>query len=144
MCHPGLFQYSGYCPSLRKLHAWIISLSVNNMKRRKPLTATLLLLTDMAYSSDYLERAGQDYRIDPDLLHSISRKESSYRVNAIGMNPVTGFGSGLMQVDSRHFNELNNYGIKPERMRTDPCINIYTDAYYLAISFKCWTICRCI
>ncbi|KEN10836.1 transglycosylase SLT domain protein [Escherichia coli 7-233-03_S3_C3] len=48
-------------------------------------------------------------------------------------NPVTGYGSGLMQVDSQHFNELARYGIKPEHLTTDPCMNIYTGAYYLAV-----------
>nr|UGK56968.1 hypothetical protein [Escherichia coli] len=75
-------------------------------------------------------------KIDPDLLRAISWKESRYRVNAIGINPVTGYGSGLMQVDSQHFNELARYGIKPEHLTTDPCMNIYTGAYYLAIAFK--------
>lgn len=105
---------------------------------RKLLTVILLSLTGMAYSSDCFERAGRDYRIDPDLLRAISWKESHYRVDAIGVNPVTGFGSGLMQVDSQHFNELKNYGIKPEHLLTDPCMNIYTGAYYLAIAFKRW------
>ncbi len=41
-----------------------------------------------------------------------------------------------MQVDSQHFNELDRYGIKPEHLTTDPCMNIYTGAYYLAIAFK--------
>ncbi|TQO04791.1 UNVERIFIED_ORG: transglycosylase-like protein with SLT domain [Citrobacter freundii] len=115
-----------------------MSSSVNNMEMRKLLTIILLLLTSMAYSSDCFERAGRDYRIDPDLLRAISWKESSYRVEAIGLNPVSGFGSGLMQVDSQHFNELKNYGIKPEHLLTDPCMNIYTGAYYLAIAFKRW------
>ncbi|TQN75477.1 UNVERIFIED_ORG: transglycosylase-like protein with SLT domain [Citrobacter freundii] len=115
-----------------------MSSSVNNMEMRKLLTIILLLLTSMAYSSDCFERAGRDYRIDPDLLRAISWKESSYRVEAIDLNPVSGFGSGLMQVDSQHFNELKNYGIKPEHLLTDPCMNIYTGAYYLAIAFKRW------
>ncbi|WP_053893250.1 transglycosylase SLT domain-containing protein, partial [Escherichia coli] len=57
-----------------------------------------------------------------------------------GINPVTGYGSGLMQVDSQHFNELARYGIKPEHLTTDPCMNIYTGAYYLAIAFKKWGV----
>ncbi|EMV3302136.1 transglycosylase SLT domain-containing protein, partial [Salmonella enterica] len=73
-------------------------------------------------------------------LRAISWKESRYRVNAIGINPVTGYGSGLMQVDSQHFNELARYGIKPEHLTTDPCMNIYTGAYYLAIAFKKWGV----
>ncbi len=45
-----------------------------------------------------------------------------------------------MQVDSQHFNELARYGIKPEHLTTDPCMNIYTGAYYLAIAFKKWGV----
>ncbi|EFW6053077.1 transglycosylase SLT domain-containing protein [Salmonella enterica] len=102
------------------------------------LAVILLLTTGITYSADCFERAGRDYRIDPDLLRAISWKESRYRVNAIGINPGTGYGSGLMQVDSQHFTELQNYGIKPEHLLTDPCMNIYTGAYYLAIAFKRW------
>ncbi|EKP6064140.1 transglycosylase SLT domain-containing protein, partial [Escherichia coli] len=58
----------------------------------------------------------------------------------IGINPVTGYGSGLMQIDSQHFKELSRYGIKPEHLVTDPCMNIYTGAYYLAIAFKKWGV----
>ncbi|WP_244578803.1 transglycosylase SLT domain-containing protein, partial [Escherichia coli] len=40
----------------------------------------------------------------------------------------------------QHFNELARYGIKPEHLTTDPCMNIYTGAYYLAIAFKKWGV----
>ncbi|WP_103686335.1 transglycosylase SLT domain-containing protein, partial [Escherichia coli] len=56
------------------------------------------------------------------------------------INPVTGYGSGLMQIDSQHFKELSRYGIEPEHLVTDPCMNIYTGAYYLAIPFKKWGV----
>lgn len=95
---------------------------------------------EVCQATDCFDLAGRDYKIDPDLLRAISWKESRYRVNAIGINPVTGYGSGLMQVDSQHFNELDRYGIKPEHLTTDPCMNIYTGAYYLAIAFKKWGV----
>lgn len=104
----------------------------------KLLIFTILFLSGTAYSSDCFESAGRDYKIDPDLLRAIAWKESGYRIDVIGINPVTGFGSGLMQVDSQHFNELKKYGIKPEHLLNDPCMNIYTGAYYLAIAFKRW------
>ncbi|EAS1943041.1 lytic transglycosylase [Salmonella enterica subsp. enterica serovar Typhimurium] len=104
------------------------------------LTICLLLLNTVCHATDCFELAGRDYRIDPDLLRAISWKESHYRVNAIGINPVTGYGSGLMQIDSQHFNELDRYGITPEQLTTDPCMNIYTGAYYLAIAFKKWGV----
>lgn len=104
------------------------------------LLVGLLALTSPVIAQDCFELAGRDYKIDPDLLRAISWKESRYRVNAIGINPITGYGSGLMQVDSQHFNELARYGIKPEHLTTDPCMNIYTGAYYLAIAFKKWGV----
>lgn len=102
------------------------------------LAICLMFINEICQATDCFDLAGRDYKIDPDLLRAISWKESRYRVNAIGINPVTGYGSGLMQVDSQHFNELDRYGIKPEHLTTDPCMNIYTGAYYLAIAFKKW------
>lgn len=99
-----------------------------------------MFINGICEAADCFDLAGRDYKIDPDLLRAISWKESRYRVNAIGINPVTGYGSGLMQVDSQHFNELARYGIKPEHLTTDPCMNIYTGAYYLAIAFKKWGV----
>ncbi|EHV83114.1 transglycosylase SLT domain protein [Escherichia coli DEC7B] len=100
------------------------------------LAICLMFINGICEAADCFDLAGRDYKIDPDLLRAISWKESRYRVNAIGINPVTGYGSGLMQVDSQHFNELARYGINPEHLTTDPCMNIYTGAYYLAIAFK--------
>lgn len=104
------------------------------------LAIYLLTINITCSAADCFELAGRDYKIDPDLLRAISWKESRHQINAIGINPVTGYGSGLMQVDSQHFNELAKYGIKPEHLTTDPCMNIYTGAYYLAIAFKKWGV----
>ncbi|HGB6110233.1 TPA: transglycosylase SLT domain-containing protein [Salmonella enterica subsp. enterica serovar Thompson] len=104
------------------------------------LSVLLMLISTIVHAADCFDLAGRDYKIDPDLLRAISWKESRYQVNAIGINPVTGYGSGLMQVDSQHFNELARYGITPEHLTTDPCMNIYTGAYYLAIAFKKWGV----
>jgi soluble lytic murein transglycosylase-like protein len=84
--------------------------------------------------------AGRDYRIDPDLLRAISWQESKWVVNAIGKNPGTGYGAGLMQIDSQHHARLSEFGIKPEQLLTDACLNIYTGAYYLALAFKKWGV----
>lgn len=102
--------------------------------RKWLLTICLMFINVTCKAGDCFDLAGRDYKIDPDLLRAISWKESRNRVNAIGINPVTGYGSGLMQVDSQHFNELARYGIKPEHLTADPCLNIYTGAYYLAIA----------
>ncbi len=64
------------------------------------LAIYLMFINEICHATDCFDLAGRDYKIDPDLLRAISWKESRYRVNAIGINPVTGYGSGLMQVDS--------------------------------------------
>ncbi|TKU26100.1 transglycosylase SLT domain-containing protein [Citrobacter sp. wls826] len=102
----------------------------------KILLVFVLSLFSMTCYSDCFEMAGNDYNIDPDLLRAIAWKESKLKPEVIGYNQTTGYGSGLMQIDSQHFNELNLYGITPEMLLSDPCLNIYTGAYYLAVAFK--------
>lgn len=114
--------------------------TIDSKCMHKIIAIILIMFAGNTYSSDCFELAGRDYKIDPDLLRAISWHESRNRVNAIGINPVTGYGSGLMQIDSQHFKELSRYGIKPEHLVTDPCMNIYTGAYYLAIAFKKWGV----
>lgn len=101
---------------------------------------TLLLFSGTSYAEDCFDMAGRDYRIDPDLLRAISWQESKFKVNAVGRNPVTGYGSGLMQIDSQHFGELSRYGIQSQHLLTDACLNIYTGAYFLARAFKKWGV----
>ena len=81
---------------------------------------SLIPLSSMA--ADCFDMAGRDYKIDPDLLRAISWQESRFKIDAIGRNPVTGYGSGLMQIDSQHFNELSRYGIKPDHLLSDACL----------------------
>ena len=100
----------------------------------------LMITTHLVSAADCFELAGRDYKIDPDLLRAIAWHESKFKTHAIGLNPKNGYGSGLMQVDSQHFPELKTYGIKPEHLRNDACLNIYTGAYYLAIAFSKWGV----
>lgn len=104
------------------------------------LLISLLSFAHIAQAADCFDMAGKDYKIDPDLLRAISWNESRFNPKAIGMNPTTGYGSGLMQIDSQHFPELERYGITPKHLVTDVCMNIYTGAYYLAIAFKKWGV----
>ena len=108
--------------------------------RKQLVLATLLLISTPAWAADCFDMAGRDYRIDPDLLRAISWQESKWKVNAIGKNPGSGYGAGLMQIDSQHQDELSQYGIKPGHLLTDACLNIYTGAYYLALAFKKWGV----
>lgn len=96
----------------------------------------LFLLPDIIYASNCFVRAGRFYKIDPDLLMAVAWKESHFDKQAIGRNPRKGYGVGLMQIDSQHFAALKRYGITPRRLLTDGCLNIFTGAHYLAISFR--------
>ncbi|MGE0973332.1 transglycosylase SLT domain-containing protein (plasmid) [Klebsiella sp. WOUb02] len=104
------------------------------------LVFTLFIFPVISYAEDCFDMAGRDYKIDPDLLRAISWQESKFVVNAIGRNPVSGYGSGLMQIDSQHFGELSRYGIKSQHILTDACLNIYTGAYFLARAFNKWGV----
>lgn len=53
------------------------------------LAICLMFINEICCATDCFDLAGRDYKIDPDLLRAISWKESRYRVNAIGINPVT-------------------------------------------------------
>lgn len=93
-------------------------------------------MCDIAHATSCYFKAGRYYRIDPDLLLAIALKKTPLDKHAIGQKPHGGYGTGLMQVDSQHFKKLKNYGITPNRLLKDSCLNIYTGAYYLAIAFR--------
>ncbi|MFP4817609.1 transglycosylase SLT domain-containing protein [Providencia hangzhouensis] len=61
-----------------------------------------------------------------------SFRESSFQPNAINDVQPTRYAIGLMQIHSQNFNELAQYGIRKIILRKDPCMNIYTGAFYLA------------
>jgi soluble lytic murein transglycosylase-like protein len=105
----------------------------------KPYLIILFLAVSFsAYVSaaDCYDRAGHDYHLDPDLLRALAWQESSFHMAAIGKNPVTGHGIGLMQIDSQHIRALGELGITEQLLLHDGCMNIYTGAYYLANAIK--------
>lgn len=82
--------------------------------------------------------AGRDYNIEPDLLRAISFRESSWRPDAMNVVNHESYAVGMMQIHSQNFSHLAQFGITPVNPYRDPCMNIYTGAYYLAIAFKRW------
>lgn len=105
---------------------------------RKRIIATALLLVSCSASADCFDLAGRDYHIDADLLRAVSFRESSFRPNAVNKSNVSGYAVGMMQIYSSNFAHLSQFGITPDKLRLDPCLNIYTGAYYLALAFKRW------
>lgn len=105
---------------------------------RKIILACTLMVSSSAFANDCYDMAGNDYKIDPDLLRAISWVESNFKPGAIGKNPSTGYGLSLMQIDSQHFPHLIRFGITPEMLINDACMNIYTGAYIFAIAVRKW------
>ncbi|MEX9790784.1 transglycosylase SLT domain-containing protein [Providencia rettgeri] len=77
-------------------------------------------------------KQGKDYTIAPDLLLAVAFRQSSFQPNAINQASPTRYAIGLMQIHSQNFNELSQYGITENHLSQDPCMNIYTGAFYLA------------
>lgn len=105
---------------------------------RKRIIATALLLVSCSASADCFDMAGRDYHINADLLRAISFRESSFRPDAVNKANADGYAVGMMQIYSSNFEHLSKYGITPDKLRQDACLNIYTGAYYLALAFKRW------
>lgn len=105
---------------------------------RKTLITGLLAITFSVNAQDCFEMAGRDYRIEPDLLRAISFRESSWRDNTLNVVSQSEYAVGKMQIHSQNFSHLAQFGITPQQLYTDSCLNIYTGAYYLAIAFKRW------
>ncbi|HDF2344514.1 TPA: transglycosylase SLT domain-containing protein [Morganella morganii] len=91
-----------------------------------------LMFPVLSVAQDCYDLAGHDYHIDPDLLRAISFRESSFRTDALNRVSDEKYAVGLMQIHSQNFSELRKYGIQENMLKHDPCMNIYTGAYYLA------------
>lgn len=102
----------------------------------KKLLLVLLALSQYATGDDCFDLAGQAYRIDPDLLRATSFRESSFNPRALNVVSDTKYAVGLMQIHSSNFHHIAQFGITPTALYNDPCMNIYTGAYYMAHAIK--------
>jgi soluble lytic murein transglycosylase-like protein len=105
-----------------------------------PCLLFLLIFPATSFGMDCFDRAGRDYHIDPDLLRAIAFRESSHRDTALNVKSRQEYAVGRMQIHSQNFAHLSDFGITPQHLYTDGCLNIYTGAYYLAIAFKRWGV----
>ncbi|EHL2886926.1 transglycosylase SLT domain-containing protein [Salmonella enterica] len=105
---------------------------------RLSITALLFLMSTSVFAQDCFDRAGRDYGINADLLRAISFRESSWRSDALNIVSPESYAVGAMQIHSQNFAHLSQFGITPDKLTSDVCMNIYTGAYYLAIAFKRW------
>ncbi len=101
---------------------------------RQPTIATIALISLFAVPihANCWQTAGERYRIDPWLLYSIAKKESSLRPGAIGVNKDGTEDLGLMQINSQHLPVLRQYGITRATLLNDSCMNIMVGAWILS------------
>ena len=78
------------------------------------------------------DEAARYHGVDPWLLYSIAKVESSY--NPMAVNKANRNGSvdtGLMQINSVHWERLRRYGIEPSALH-NACASTYIGAWVLA------------
>ena len=95
-------------------------------------TFTALLLLSVAPPAHACwQEAAQRYNVNPAMLVAIARTESSMNPNAINRNRNGSYDLGLMQINSRWFPLLRQYGIGEQQLR-DPCTSIHVGAWILS------------
>lgn len=132
------YAYSGIAVFFRKWHSCSGKDRNGILQMKSILLAGLLVITSPAIAKDCFDMAGRDYHIEPDLLRAISFRESSWRPDAMNVVSSQIYAVGMMQIHSQNFSHLAQYGITAGNLYRDPCMNIYTGAYYLALAFKRW------
>lgn len=76
-----------------------------------------------------MEKAGQKYDLDPNLLYSIAVVESSLNPNAVRKGE-SDEDVGLMQINSFWYPKLEGYGIKRSDL-FEPCLSAHVGAWIL-------------
>ncbi|WP_231581052.1 lytic transglycosylase domain-containing protein [Chromobacterium sp. LK1] len=76
--------------------------------------------------------AGARHQVDPLLLYSIAKVESSLNPRAINYNKNGSHDIGLMQINSQHLPALSQRGITRQRLLDDPCLSIQVGASILS------------
>lgn len=81
------------------------------------------------------QEAGLRYGVNPTLLYAIARTESNLNPHAVGVNRDGSYDLGLMQINSRWFPRLRQYGIGEHDLH-DPCVSIHVGAWIMAQNMR--------
>lgn len=81
------------------------------------------------------DKAGIAYKVDPWLLFSIAKVESSFNHKATNLNKNKSIDIGLMQINSIWLPTLSKFGITTQDL-FDPCTSIFVGAWITAQNIK--------
>lgn len=81
------------------------------------------------------DQAASYHNVDPWLLMSIAKVESSFDPNAFNGNRNGSYDLGLMQINSSWFPRLKKMGISPDMLK-DACTSTYVGAWILSHNIK--------
>lgn len=79
------------------------------------------------------ESAGEYYDVNPQLLKAIAIVESDLDARAINKSENS---LGLMQIHPQWFSRLLKFDITPDKLLSDPCVNVNVGAWILAGNFN--------
>jgi soluble lytic murein transglycosylase-like protein len=97
------------------------------------LAAALCAAAPAAHAAtDCWTEAGTEFGVDPLLLYSIAKVESSLNPKAFNRNRDGSFDVGIMQINSTHLPRLMKVGVTRERLVREPCTAIRSGAEILA------------
>lgn len=79
------------------------------------------------------DEAARYHGVDPWLLYSIAKVESEFNPRAVNRANKNGsVDTGLMQINSVHWDRLRRYGIEPSSALHNACASTYIGAWVLA------------
>lgn len=81
------------------------------------------------------DNAGKIYKLDPWLLMSIAKVESSFNKNAINKNKNNTYDLGMMQINSIWLPTLKRFGITKNDLLT-PCTSVFVGAWIMSQNIR--------
>lgn len=82
------------------------------------------------------DEAGKRYNVNPKLLESIARVESSLNPKAMNYSNSNGtYDIGLMQINSTWLDKLSEFNITESDLVNNPCTNVNVGAWILSSNF---------
>ena len=102
----------------------------------KPILFLLILISLCKAEKNYFLEAAKYYKVPPQLLWAIAKKESKFNPNAKNKNKNGTYDIGLMQINTIHAKELwDKYKISQKDLY-NPKLNIFVGAMILEKCLK--------